>query len=58
MKRPAILPHLSPQAYLDAVKSADTPGEYKARILLCRDCGYLSDEDAEEWIAMAGLAHE
>jgi hypothetical protein len=55
---PAILPDLSAQDYLDAVKHADTPSEMKARILLCREMGHLSDEETEEWIAMVGLENE
>lgn len=58
MTPPAILPDLSPQAYLDAVKRADTPGELKARILLCREMGILADDEAEDWIAMAGVQGE
>lgn len=55
---PAILPDLSPQDYINAIKDADTPGEMKARIMLCRDLGFLTDDEAEEWIAMAGLKEE
>ena len=32
------------------------PTEMKQRILLARQCGFLSDDETEEWIAMAGLA--
>lgn len=30
--------------------------ECKARIMLARQYGFLSDEETEEWIAIAGLA--
>lgn len=49
---------LRPQAYLDAVKQADTPGELKQRVLLCRDLELITDDEAEDWIAMAGLRAE
>lgn len=55
---PAIPPDLSPQDYIDAVKLADSPAEYKARLMLCREMGILSDADAEDWIAMAGVQHD
>lgn len=55
MPPPAILPDLSRQDYLDAVKRADSPAEYKARIMLCREMGFLSDDETEEWIAAAGV---
>ena len=32
--------------------------EMKQRIMLARQCGLLTDDETEEWIAMAGLKHE
>ena len=29
--------------------------EMKQRIMLARQCGFLTDDETEEWIAMAGL---
>lgn len=43
------------QTYLDAIKDADTPVEMKQRIMLCRALGFLSDQETEDWIAIAGL---
>lgn len=31
------------------------PAEQKARILIARDHGHLTDEEAEEWLVLAGL---
>lgn len=48
--------NLPRQVVLDLVKQADTPAEYKMRVMLARDAGHLSDAEAEDWIAMAGVA--
>ena len=38
------------------VKNARADGtEMKQRIMLARQCGFLTDDETEEWIAMAGL---
>ncbi len=35
--------------------AADDPGVMKERVLLARQCGFLSDEETSEWIARHGL---
>lgn len=56
MHGPASLsPDIPRQAFLDAVKLADSPGEMKQRIVLARELGHLTDDETEDWIAMAGL---
>lgn len=37
------------------IRAEPDPAEKKARILIAREHGHLSDEDAEEWIVLAGL---
>lgn len=34
---------------------ADDPSEMKHRIMLARQCGFLSDDETAEWIAKWGL---
>lgn len=48
-------PPPSPQAMLDEIKHSASPAEYKARVMLARDEGWITDDEAEEWIAMAGV---
>lgn len=33
----------------------DDATEMKQRIMLARQCGFLDDDETEDWIAMAGL---
>lgn len=33
------------------------PSEMKERIMLARQCGFLTDGQTEDWIAVAGLKH-
>lgn len=40
------------------VAARNDPSEEKWRIMLARQCGFLTDEETEEWIAMAGLRAE
>jgi len=55
MTPPAILPDLPPQALIDAVKYTANDSEYKARIMLLRDLGAITDDEAEDWISVAGV---
>lgn len=40
---------------LSMIECCPDPAEKKARILIARDHGHLTDVEAEEWIAVAGL---
>ncbi len=42
---------------LNAVKFATSDAEMKERIMKLREWGLLSDDEATDWIAMAGLRH-
>ena len=33
------------------------PAEMKRRILLARSCGFLNDDEAEDWLIAARLVH-
>ena len=33
------------------------PSEMKRRILLARQCGFLNDDEAEDWLRAAKLVH-
>ena len=35
---------------LRGIDAADSPADMKARIMLARQCGFLSDAECEEWI--------
>lgn len=35
--------------------AADDPSEMKARIMIAREHGHLTAEEAEDWIVLAGL---
>lgn len=42
-----------------AIKSQGiTDGERKERIMLARQCGFLDDEETEDYIVLWGLVHE
>lgn len=44
---------------LDGITDArGDPTEMKRRIMLARQCGHLTDQEAEEWIAMTGLKND
>lgn len=40
---------------LGLIERERDPSEKKARILIAREHGHLTDAEAEEWIALAGL---
>ncbi len=40
---------------LAAIEGASDPAERKERIMLARQCGFLSDEEVEDWIVLGGL---
>lgn len=40
---------------LSLIHCCPDPTEKKQRILIARDHGHLSDDEAEEWIVLAGL---
>lgn len=42
---------------LGGIDAARTPAEMKARIMLARQCGFLDDQDAEDWLWLADLVH-
>ena len=46
---------LSRNFVLSMIECCTDPSEKKARILIAREHGHLSDYEAEEWIALAGL---
>lgn len=40
---------------LGGIDAATNKAERKERIMLARQCGFLTDEEAEEWIVAADL---
>lgn len=40
---------------LAAIEGAPNPSERKERIMLARQCGFISDEETEDFIVLGGL---
>lgn len=47
--------HLFRGLILGLIHRETDPAEKKARILIAREHGHLTDEEASDWIAIAGL---
>lgn len=55
---PFSLPAFARNIVLDGIKRTNCPTEMKQRIMLARECGFLDDEETEDWIAMVGVKHD